>query len=245
MGAEAEHGVAEDARLRAEGCGRTEGCSADRHERTQAECDLSEQRATNGGQHAREGTDASHDAGQEHETASKAADSSEDRAEHGWVHGIDELQRIVHGVKDRHSERLDRLGEVDEQLSEVLEQVTHARQDIPCRLEEVEQCVIADERVGPVGPSLAGVDQPVGELLGKRPERIDEVPQSLDRVLHPDAHGGRVLFGIAANASKPLGRLVRREPLCPHVRDVGEVLTSILEERGERLRVAAHDHLDG
>src|SRR5699024_11369378 len=51
----------EDARLRAEGCGRTEGCGADRHERTQAECDLSEQRATNGGQHAREGTDASQD----------------------------------------------------------------------------------------------------------------------------------------------------------------------------------------
>src|SRR5699024_12331621 len=76
----------EDARLRAEGCGRTEGCGADRHERTQAECDLSEQRATNGGQHAREGTDASHDAGQEHETASKAADSSEDRAEIGRAH---------------------------------------------------------------------------------------------------------------------------------------------------------------
>src|SRR5699024_10478918 len=147
------------------------------------------------------------------EAASKAADSSEDRAEHGWVHGIDELQRIVHGVKDRHSERLDRLDEVDEQLSEVLEQVTHTRQDIPCRLEEVEQCVMADERVGPVVPPLGVVDQPVGELLGQRLELIGEDPQSLVRVLIRDAYGGRVLFVIARNACKLLGRLVRREPL--------------------------------
>src|SRR5699024_6617422 len=139
---------------------------------------------------------------------SKAADSSEDRAEHGWVHGIDELQRIVHGVKDRHSERLDRLGEVDEQLSEVLEQIAHTRQDVPRRLEEVEQCVIADERVGPVGPSLAGVDQPGGERTSEGTESIDEVPEPRDGIAYPSAEGGGVILYVSTDAGEPLGRLV-------------------------------------
>src|SRR5699024_2588158 len=93
--------------------------------RSEAECYLGEQGATNGGQHAGECADASHDAREEHEAAGEAAHGPEDRAEHGRVHGVDELERVVHGVKDRHSERLDRLGEVDEQLSEVLEQIAH------------------------------------------------------------------------------------------------------------------------
>src|SRR5699024_6995200 len=197
MGAEAEHCLAEDARLGAEGRRGTEGCSADRHERTQAECHLGAQGATAGAQGAGGGVYASHGVVQEHAAASKAAYGSEDRAEDLRVHSIDELQRVVHGVEDRLRERLHRLGEVDEQLSEVLEQIAHTRQDIPCRLEEVEQCVIADERVGPVGPSLAGVDQPVRELTSEGTESIDEVPEPRDGIAYPSAEGGGVILYVS------------------------------------------------
>ena len=245
MGAEAEHGITEDARLRAESRRCAEGRGADRNERTEAECYLGEQGATNGGEDARQRTDASHDAGQEHETAGEAAHGSEDRAEHGRVHGVDELESVVQSVEDYLRERLHRFGEVNEQLTEVLRQIAHARQDVPRRLQEIEQSVGADERLRPVGKPLAGVDQPVRELLGERAERIDEVPQPLDRVLDPDADGVRVLLGVAADSSKPLCRTVGREPGRPHDHNVGEVLAGVLEERGERLGVPSHDHLKG
>src|SRR5699024_11200954 len=73
MGTKAEHCLAEDARLRAESRRGTEGRGADCDERTEAECHLGEQGATNGGQHAGECADASHDAREEHEAAGEAA----------------------------------------------------------------------------------------------------------------------------------------------------------------------------
>ena len=147
MGAEADHRLTEHAGLGSERRGGTESHGADGDERTKAERHLSEQGTTNGREDARQRTDASHDAGQEHETAGEAAHGSEDRAEHGRVHGVDELESVVQSVEDRQGERLQRLGEVDEQLAEVLRQVPHAGQDVPCRLKEIEQSVSADERV--------------------------------------------------------------------------------------------------
>ena len=147
MGTKAEHGVTEHASLGAERRRGTEGRGADSDERTEAERHLGEQGATNGAEDAGECADAGHDAGQEHEAAGEAAHGSEDRAEDRGVHGVDEIESVVQSVEDHQGERLDRLGEVDEQLAEILRQVTHTRQNVPRRLQEVEQSVGADERV--------------------------------------------------------------------------------------------------
>src|SRR5699024_2331099 len=189
-------------------------------------------------------SDAGHDAGEEHEVDDEAADRAEDGAEDFRVHSVDELQRPVHCVKDRLGERLHSLGEVDEQFAGILEQVAHTRKDIPRRLEEVEQGVGTDERVGPVPPPFAGVDQPVGELTSEGTESIDEVPEPRDGIAYPSAEGGGVILYVSTDAGEPLGRLVGCELTGPYPSQVAEALAGILKERGKRLGVPSHDGFD-